>query len=116
MLRWFYMGGGARSRRQRKGGDSVPQMLKHFAGLKKLLSSISPTGDHRVRGVVKWFSNQKGYGFIEREDEGEDVFVHHSEVKKAGFKTLHAGQHVAFDVVSEKRGSKAVNLSQASKG
>ena len=48
-------------------------------------------------GTVKWFSNEKGYGFIERED-GEDLFVHFSEVQVEGYKTLNEGQKVEFEV------------------
>lgn len=63
----------------------------------------------RTTGRVKWFSEAKGYGFIERED-GPDVFVHHSEIEGRGFKTLHEGERVEFDVVEEPRGLKARNV------
>lgn len=51
-----------------------------------------------ARGTVKWFSNQKGYGFISTE-EGKDIFVHHTAIQQEGYKTLTEGQHVEFDVV-----------------
>ncbi len=63
----------------------------------------------RTTGTVKWFSDSKGYGFIERED-GPDVFVHHSEIEGMGFKTLHEGERVEFDVIEEPRGLKAQNV------
>ena len=57
-----------------------------------------------MEGIVKWFSNEKGYGFIGRED-GDDVFVHHSSVKMEGYRTLKPEQRVQFDVeISEKSG------------
>lgn len=60
-------------------------------------------------GRVKWFSNEKGYGFIEREG-GEDVFVHFSAIQEEGFKTLDEGQEVEFEVVMGDRGPQASNV------
>ena len=60
-------------------------------------------------GKVKWFSAEKGYGFIERED-GDDVFVHFSAIQDEGFKTLNEGQDVEFDIVEGARGSQAANV------
>lgn len=60
----------------------------------------------RETGSVKWFSNERGYGFIER-STGEDVFVHHSDIEGQGFKTLRAGEEVEFEVVSAEKGPKA---------
>jgi cold shock protein len=62
-----------------------------------------------ANGVVKWFSDKKGYGFIEQED-GPDVFVHHSGIKAAGFKSLKEGDHVTFDIEEGKKGPSAVNV------
>jgi CspA family cold shock protein len=62
-----------------------------------------------ANGIVKWFNNSKGYGFIEQED-GPDVFVHHSGINAEGFRTLHEGDHVAFDVEQGKKGPAAVNV------
>lgn len=63
----------------------------------------------RRTGKVKWFDNQKGYGFIERED-GDDVFVHHSDIEGEGYKTLHEGEVVEFEVISAEKGPKALNV------
>ena len=65
----------------------------------------------RVKGTVKWFSNQKGYGFLERED-GDDVFCHYSAVQGDGFKTLEEGQQVEFDVVEGDKGLHAENVTR----
>ena len=62
-----------------------------------------------MKGTVKWFSAEKGYGFIEKEDGG-DVFVHFSAIQSDGFKTLNEGQQVEFDVVSGARGDQAANV------
>jgi CspA family cold shock protein len=60
-------------------------------------------------GKVKWFNEQKGFGFIEK-DEGGDVFVHFSAIQASGFKTLYEGQRVSFDVTQGKKGPAAENV------
>ena len=60
-------------------------------------------------GKVKWFSKQKGYGFIEQEN-GPDVFVHHSAINAAGFKSLKEGDRVSFDVEQGQKGPSAANV------
>ena len=62
-----------------------------------------------AQGIVKWFSDKKGYGFIEQED-GKDVFVHHSGIRESGVKTLTEGDQVTFDVEVGDRGPKATNV------
>ena len=62
-----------------------------------------------MHGKVKWFSAEKGYGFIEREDGG-DVFVHFSAIQEDGFKSLTEGQEVEFDIVEGARGPQAANV------
>ncbi len=60
-------------------------------------------------GTVKWFSDQKGYGFIARES-GEDVFVHHSAIQEAGFRTLQEGDRVEFTIEQGQKGPAAANV------
>ncbi len=64
------------------------------------------------QGIVKWFNDKKGYGFIEQED-GPDVFVHHSGITGAGFKTLSEGDRVSFDIEQGEKGPAAINVSSA---
>lgn len=65
-----------------------------------------------MQGKVKWFSPEKGYGFIERADGG-DVFVHFSAIQEDGFKSLAEGQEVEFDIVDGNRGPQAANVRKA---
>jgi CspA family cold shock protein len=60
-------------------------------------------------GIVKWFNERKGYGFIEQE-EGQDVFVHHSGINGEGFKALNEGAQVTFDIEQGQKGPAAVNV------
>ena len=63
----------------------------------------------RTNGTVKWFSQEKGYGFLQREG-GPDVFVHYSQIQGNGFKVLYEGEEVEFDIVEEAKGPKASNV------
>lgn len=63
----------------------------------------------RLTGTVKWFSDAKGFGFIQRED-GSDIFVHHSSIEGSGFRTLAEGESVEFEVLEESKGPKAQNV------
>jgi len=64
-------------------------------------------------GKVKWFNEAKGYGFIEPDGGGRDVFVHYSAIQGEGFKTLSEGQQVSFDVVQGEKGPQAANVSKS---
>jgi CspA family cold shock protein len=64
-------------------------------------------------GTVKWFNAQKGYGFIQPEGGGKDVFVHISAVERAGLGTLQEGQRVSFEITTERGKSAATNLKNA---
>jgi CspA family cold shock protein len=61
-------------------------------------------------GTVKWFNAEKGYGFIEQEGGGPDVFVHFRAITGSGFKALHEGEHVTFDVEQDQKGPQAVGV------
>jgi CspA family cold shock protein len=64
----------------------------------------------RTTGTVKWFNDEKGFGFITRDDGGKDVFCHHSAIKADGFRSLTEGQKVEFDVVDGQKGPAAENV------
>lgn len=64
-----------------------------------------------INGIVKWFNDKKGFGFIEQEN-GKDVFVHHSAINGTGYKTLSIGDRVKFEVVEGTKGPAAANVSR----
>jgi CspA family cold shock protein len=61
-------------------------------------------------GTVKWFNDQKGYGFIKQDGVAEDIFVHHTAIKMEGFRTLTPGEAVDFEIKTDDKGMKAVNV------
>jgi CspA family cold shock protein len=63
-----------------------------------------------AKGTVKWFNDQKGFGFITQEEGGSDVFVHFSAIQGTGFKSLAEGQEVEFDVTEGPKGAQAANV------
>ena len=67
-------------------------------------------------GTVKWFNDQKGYGFIKQEGVNEDIFVHHTAIKMDGFRTLTPGEAVDFEIKKDEKGLKAVNVTRAGNG
>jgi CspA family cold shock protein len=83
-------------------------LCKLSRGVRKL---FLPKEDYKmaVTGKVKWFNEKKGYGFITQEN-GVDVFVHHTSIKGKGFKVLYEGQKVSFDVKEDAKGVKADNV------
>ena len=64
----------------------------------------------RITGTVKWFNDDKGFGFLTRDDGEKDVFCHHSAIQMKGFKSLQEGQKVEFDVVQGQKGPAAENV------
>lgn len=62
-----------------------------------------------MKGIVKWFNEEKGFGFITAES-GKDVFAHYSQIQKQGFKKLDEGQNVEFDIVEKEKGPQAENI------
>ncbi len=73
------------------------------------LFSQQETGN-MATGIVKWFNDSKGFGFIEQEDGGKDVFVHHSGINSTGFKSLNEGDRVSFDIEEGPKGPAATNV------
>jgi CspA family cold shock protein len=64
----------------------------------------------RITGTVKWFNDAKGFGFINRDDKGKDVFVHFSAIKTEGFKSLAEGNKVSFTVIEGEKGPQAADV------
>ena len=67
-----------------------------------------------AKGTVKWFNDSKGFGFIEQEGGGEDVFVHHSAILSDGYRSLKEGQPVEFEISKEAKGLRAANVKLSS--
>ena len=63
-----------------------------------------------AKGIVKWFNDSKGFGFIEQEEGGEDVFVHHTAIMSDGYRSLKEGQRVDFEISKEAKGLRAANV------
>ena len=69
-----------------------------------------------LQGTVKWFNDEKGYGFISPDDGGEDLFVHHTGIAGSGFKSLEEGDKVSYEVAQGRKGMQAQNVSKVSNG
>ena len=67
---------------------------------------------YMAQGTVKWFSDEKGYGFISPDDGGEDLFVHHNGIEGTGFKSLEEGAKVSYEATQGKKGMQADNVSR----
>jgi len=94
----------------RPQGKETPT-LRFFCICLYSLNLAGRRNTHMVKGKVKWFNNQKGYGFITPES-GDDVFVHHSAIQGEGFKSLDEGQDVEFEVQDGPKGKQAVNVTK----
>jgi cold shock protein len=102
-----------------EGGSSFFYALKRetVQGIQALKNSFSNRGNHnrnnrnkmKEQGTVKWFNNEKGYGFISR-NSGDDVFVHHSAIQGSGFKSLNEGDSIEFEVAKGPKGLQAQNV------
>ena len=67
------------------------------------------------KGKVKWFSNMKGYGFLEKEGGGQDIFVHYSAIQGEGYKKLQEGEEVTFEIIQGEKGPQATNVIRSKK-
>jgi CspA family cold shock protein len=83
-------------------------MLRPRFGVMEIFVELKG-GVRMAEGVVKWFNDSKGYGFIEQEN-GPDVFVHHTGINATGFKSLKEGDRVTFDITEGQKGPAAVNV------
>ena len=67
------------------------------------------------KGKVKWFSNVKGYGFLEKEGSTQDIFIHYSAIQGEGYKRLNEGEEVTFDIIQGEKGPQATNVTRSKK-
>jgi CspA family cold shock protein len=88
---------------------SLYNVHKEAVGMSDSTTSNGP----KVTGVVKWFNDAKGFGFVTPDDGGEDLFAHFSAIHMDGFKTLKEGQKVAFEITQGPKGKQATNITAA---
>jgi CspA family cold shock protein len=98
---------------QRAAGHGAAVRAVWLARLPRLKSAIS-LGEYMASGIVKWFNDAKGFGFIKPDEGEEELFAHFSAIQMAGFKTLKEGQRVSFEVVQGPKGKQATNIQDAS--
>jgi CspA family cold shock protein len=102
--------------RVRKGGGchgAAARVIQLAAGFPALKSAIS-LGEYMASGIVKWFNDAKGFGFIKPDEGEEELFAHFSAIQMSGFKTLKEGQRVSFEVIQGPKGKQATNIQDAS--
>jgi CspA family cold shock protein len=92
--------------------SASPDQGSHLPGLQGA-SPGSSKEQAMAKGTVKWFNSEKGFGFIEQEGGGPDVFAHYSNIAAQGFRELQEGQKVEFDVVQGQKGPQAENIRPA---
>ena len=90
-----------------RGVENQAELTRMEAGGEPVSQSVSPT--QRLTGKVKFFSNQKGWGFIARKD-GQDVFVHYTSIRMEGYRSLQEGDLVTYELLETNRGPQAVNV------
>ncbi len=88
----------------------APEQLVGAANMPEELGQIQTKEQGMPTGTVKWFNSMKGYGFIEPDDGGKDVFVHISAVERAGMGTLNEGQKISYEIATERGKTSAANL------
>src|SRR5258705_3945981 len=94
--------------RSAKEVSRVPQLLP-FSTL-RVSQCTNPEGKNMATGTVKWFNDDKGFGFITPDDSGKDLFVHHSAIQGSGFKSLAEGAKVSYDAEQGPKGPAAANV------
>lgn len=87
-----------------------PMFVRPVPGISRLHRDTRESSNVRMQGTVKWFNDQKGFGFISRADNGQDCFVHFSAIQAEGFRSLAEGEKVEFDVVDGAKGPAAENV------
>jgi cold shock CspA family protein len=110
---WIYAGAaapaGSGRAQQSRGGTAPPQKPDREARPQRGAGD-RPARVQGATGVVRWFNNSKGYGFITPDDTEEDIFVHYTAIQEEGFKSLDEGERVRFDIVDTKKGPEADNV------
>lgn len=93
--------------------STITAILREFRN--PAFSDLAKRGENveRLKGIVKWFNNAKGYGFLGR-DDGPDVFVHYSAITSNGYKSLQEGDKVEFEIVQGQKGPQAANVTKVS--